>query len=158
MKATSISTHIFGNPKKRAEGTISRHAKNLARWSDVTATNTSVLAALKVYDAKFNPRGQSVEEATRVLAETGIPVNKLNTASFRDLLQRDRANLGDPSDINKLAPCLVSMEQARMAAEILQALPFVFVGDETTRFNEVFAGVVLYVNPLWTQMYASCRC
>ena len=81
-----------------------------------------------------------------VLAEAGIPINKLSIDSFRNLLQQDRHNLGDPSDMNKLIPCLGSLERAQLEKEIVAETPFAVKWDETSRFNEVFARVVVFVD------------
>jgi hypothetical protein len=46
--------------------TLSRHASNLKRWQAGASTSSNIVAALKAYDTKFNPRGQNVPEASRV--------------------------------------------------------------------------------------------
>ncbi len=120
-----------------------------------------------MYDAKFNPRGQSLPAATRAYRVEvleacfeAIALHKLNVDSFCNLLEHDHCPIG--SRIADLIPVLSMVELKRLRADLgwdesseaevseasICGPRFSLIWDGTTHFCEVFALIILYVDKM----------
>jgi hypothetical protein len=151
LKQSSVITHIHGNMNTR-KGTLSRHETNLKLWIDRQANLlTTIHDCLPVYDAQFQPVGQTLPATVRAyrvevlcaFAKAGIPMHTLHNSTLCKLLERDRTHLGGYRALQDLCPMLGIMEMKKLGEELAEVKYYSLMWDATFRFAEVFA-MLLY--------------
>ena len=138
----------------RQHCTSTRHKTKVQAWVTSGSDKVVISDLLDDYDTTHNPRGRNEDAEVRVhrvsvlhtLLEAGIPINKVETPSFRVLLERAggfNAKLTGPSHLLELLPVVTKLEFDKIISE-LAGQPFTVIWDGTTRVAEVYVVIVRF--------------
>ena len=128
-----------------------KHTESKKKFQKGSTRDGDILQALKTYDDRVNPVGQTLPQELRLyrvkvvmtLLRAGIALSKLDI--LRDLLEEKATRLTDTRHMYDIIPFILSMEKAKIRSEI-QDKHVSIVYDGTSRFGEVSAVIIRYVD------------
>ena len=141
VKRSTVKNHVSS----------AKHAESQAKSKKRSVMDGNILSALKKYDVRVNPVGQSLSDeqrlyrvkVVRTLLRAGIPLSKLDT--LRDLLEESATRLTDTRHMYELIPFILDQEKAQIQSEIRDKYISI-IYDGTSRLGEVLAVIIRYID------------
>ena len=151
LKKNSIDVHVK----------CTKHTNNTKRWKVKKEHVLDIAEALKDYQARVHPKGETLPESTRLfrvkvvtaMLRAGIPLQKAD--ALREVFEENGYSLTDSSHLRELIPFVLEQETAQLKKEINgKHLSIIF--DGTTHVCEALVIIVRYFHE-WRIKQKVCR-